>query len=118
MLASSAVAVLLCAAGSAQAVTVYGLQGQLQQTLAPDGATSVVTAITAGFTAAAYNNVVLQAPPIPSPPPPTQFGLSLQASANNVANLSIAQSGAFLGFSVEFSVVNQVGQSWLECVRA
>ena len=90
-----------------QAVTVYGLQGA-QQTLGGSSGTS--TAANAAYTAPAFNTVILEAPPIPSPAIPTQFGLQLQASASNVVGLSIPQTGAFLGFSIEFSVVNQVGQ--------
>lgn len=95
-------------------VTVYGVSGQLQQTLGLDGTTNSTASSTAdipAYTPPAFNTVVLQAPPVPQPPPPTQFSLSLQASTSaGVQGLSIPQSGSFLGFSVEFSVVNQVGE--------
>jgi hypothetical protein len=58
--------------------------------------------------AAAYNPTVLNPPPIPNPPPPTTFFLQLQDNSNDVANISIIQSGSFLGFSVEFSIINEV----------
>lgn len=57
---------------------------------------------------AAYDPTVLNAPPIPNPAPPNQFTLQLQSSSNAVQGLSIKQSGSFLGFSIETSVVNQV----------
>ena len=51
-------------------------------------------------------------PQPPSPPPPSQFGLGLQASVGDVVGggVSIMQAGAFLGFSIEMSVVDQVGE--------
>lgn len=95
-------------------VTVYGVSGQLQQTLGLDGGGTTSASTTAdipAYTPPAFNTVVLQAPPVPQPPPPTAFSLSLQASTGaGVQGLSIPQSGSFLGFSVEFSVVNQVGE--------
>jgi hypothetical protein len=58
---------------------------------------------------AAYNTTVLNPPLVPNPPPATQFTLELQASSSAVTSpLSIPQSGSFLGFSIEMSVVTQV----------
>ncbi|KAJ3552241.1 hypothetical protein NM688_g4255 [Phlebia brevispora] len=56
----------------------------------------------------AFNNVVLNAPPVPNPLPPTEFTLKLEQNSQNVPGLSIPQNGSFLGFSLEMSVVNQV----------
>lgn len=56
----------------------------------------------------AFNNVTLNAPPVPNPAPPSQFDLHLDSNAQNVAGLSIHQAGSFLGFSIEMSVVNQI----------
>ena len=106
---------LVCAGVAAGAVTVYGVGGP-QQTLGVGGtasAASITSAVPPAYTAPAFNNVVLQAPPVPEPPIATQFGITLQASASNVVGLSIPQSGAFYGFSVEFSVVTQVGECHL-----
>jgi hypothetical protein len=50
----------------------------------------------------------LTPPPIPNPPPATTFFLQLQTSATTFPGLSIVQSGAFLGFSIEFSVIDQL----------
>ena len=70
---------------------------------------STTTAIAANYTgAAAYDPTVLMAPPIPNPPPATQFTLALQEQALAVQGLSIQLSGSFMGFSIEMSVVNQV----------
>ncbi|KAG6864519.1 hypothetical protein C0991_008981 [Blastosporella zonata] len=69
--------------------------------------TAVSTAAAADYTgAAAYNPTVLTPPPVPTGLN-TQFTLQLQNSVPS-NNLSLAQNGSFLGFSVEMSVVNQV----------
>ncbi|PSS11011.1 hypothetical protein PHLCEN_2v3307 [Hermanssonia centrifuga] len=99
---------LLGACVVSASITVYGVSGAAQQTFDVT-ATAVSSASPSTYTAAAFNSVVLQAPEVPVPGPPTQFNLSLQSSSQNVAFLSIPQSGSFFGFSVEFSVVNQVG---------
>ena len=83
-------------------VTVYSQQ--------PLGA-GTATAAAANYTAAAYNDsTVLTAPPVPSPAPPTQFSIQLNSATNAAQNLSIPLSGDFLGFSIEFSVINQVSK--------
>lgn len=81
-------------------VTVYS-----QQPLGQPTASGAAAAYTG---AAAYDPKTLQAPPIPNPAPPTNFFLQLMSSAQAVQGLSIQQSGAFVGFSIETSVVNQV----------
>ncbi|KAJ6627347.1 glycoside hydrolase family 79 protein [Mycena sp. CBHHK59/15] len=87
------------------AITVYHQQ--------PFGDTTTSTASSSGSAAAAsytgaaaYDPTVLTAPPIPDPPPATKF--FQQLSSAPVSGLSIPQSGYFFGFSVEFSVINQV----------
>ena len=73
--------------------------------------TQTASAVNAYVTSlAAYNNVTLQPPAVPQPPPATQFGVTLQNSAADVVGLSIEQNPGFFGFSIEFSVVNQVGK--------
>lgn len=90
---------------TAQAVTVYNQLPMGQSTS---------TAASASYTgAAAYDPTVLTAPAIPNPAPPTQFTLELQSSGDAVQGLSIRQSGSFLGFSIETSVVNQVRESYI-----
>ncbi|RPD63414.1 glycoside hydrolase family 79 protein [Lentinus tigrinus ALCF2SS1-6] len=95
---------LVTALAGAQAVTVYGQAGQQPIGTSTGSATSALPS----STSAAYDTLVLNPPPLPNPLPPNQFGVQLAADAVNVNGLSIPQSGAFFGFSVEMSVVNQV----------
>ncbi|TDL20289.1 glycoside hydrolase family 79 protein [Rickenella mellea] len=84
-------------------VTLYGLPGQ--EPLGTGTATASGSA--ASYTgAAAYNPTILNPPPPPNPPGPSQFPIQLMSTGTQ--GLSIQQSGNFLGFSIEFSVVNQV----------
>ncbi|KAF9806697.1 hypothetical protein IEO21_08591 [Rhodonia placenta] len=87
--------------GLARAVTVYSQ--------VPMGVTPTTSASGSTYTgAAAYDPTVLNAPALPNPLPPIQFGIQLSTSASDVPALSIQLSGAFLGFSIEMSVVDQV----------
>ncbi|KAF8576860.1 glycoside hydrolase family 79 protein [Ramaria rubella] len=70
------------------------------------GATPTTSALPTDTAAAAFDNTSLVPPPIPSPPIPTQF--PIQLFSGGMQGLSIPQSGAFVGFSVELSVANQV----------
>lgn len=83
-------------------VTLYGVQGALT--------TTTTTASSAAYTGMqAYNPVLLQAPPLPSPVPANTFNIQV---ANAVpAGSSIKLAGSFMGFSIEFSVLNQVRKS-------
>ncbi|GBE86864.1 glycoside hydrolase family 79 protein [Sparassis latifolia] len=105
---------LLLSCQIASAVTVYDVQGVFtpgSATTTPDTAsgTSVYDPPTyTGVQAAAWNPIILAPPPVPSPPITSQFALLLLNSAQEVANLSIQQNGAFLGFSIEMSVIDQV----------
>lgn len=94
------------------AVTVYGQTGVISQ-VQTDGSSPTATSSASStfYTGlAAYNTTVLTAPALPNPLPATQFQVQLQGSSQDVNGLSIAQSGAFLGFSIEMSVVTQVSQ--------
>ena len=83
------------------AVTVYYQPGQAPLS------TATGTAAGANYTgAAAYDPRVLTPPPVPSPLN-TQFTIQLQNGGT--PNVSIPQPGSFVGFSIEMSVVNQVG---------
>ncbi|KAI0316521.1 hypothetical protein OF83DRAFT_1060198 [Amylostereum chailletii] len=65
------------------------------------------TAGAAAYTgAAAYDPTTLVAPAPPNPPINTNFPVQLYTGG--MTNLSIPQSGAFVGFSVEMSVATQV----------
>lgn len=75
----------------------------------PFGEATSTGAAAANYTgAAAYDPTILKAPGIPNPAPGNQFNLQLAASNTSQNGLSIAQSGSFLGFSIEMSVANQV----------
>lgn len=94
----------------AQAITVYGQNGVVTASGPPSGTASVSTSATsAAFTPAAFNTIVLQPPAIPTGVP-MQFQVPLENTASDVNGLSIAQSGAFFGFSIEMSVINQVSK--------
>ena len=93
------------------AVTIYGQQG----ISVPSGVSSTaIPTATAGLDwisgLAAYNNVSLAAPTLPDPMPATEFTIQVMGSAQNVNGLSVRQSGDFLGFSIEMSVVEPVSE--------
>ncbi|KAH9850912.1 hypothetical protein C2E23DRAFT_734171 [Lenzites betulinus] len=109
--------VLLTFFSSARAdVTVYGVLGST--TAAPSQSntgtsTSSISYVTtpgpARYTGlAAYNDVYLPPPPIPSPPPSNNFAINVPKSSSNVVGLSIPQAGTFFGFSIEMSVATQL----------
>ncbi|KAI0791078.1 glycoside hydrolase family 79 protein [Abortiporus biennis] len=92
-------------------VTVYGPFGAVLPTGASASSTNVPTptaAYPSGYTPAAFNTVELTPPSPPNPPPPMQFAVLLPNDAVHMQNLSIPQSGSFMGFSIETSVVTQV----------
>jgi len=100
MLFFSIILPFLYAVSNAEAVTVYG-QIPLQQTYTAARASPTVLA--------AYNDTQLAPPPVPNPPPPRQFSLTLQHDAAAVPGLSIPHIGtSFFGFSIEMSVISQV----------
>lgn len=62
---------------------------------------------------AAYDETILKPPALPQPPPPTDFTLNSPASGANVQDLSIVHNkGAFLGFSIEMSVISQISETY------
>ena len=86
------------------AITVYNQAGQQHIGTATDSGTIPTS------TLAAYDARILNPPPLPSPLPANAFGIQLPAQASGINGLSIPQSGAFYGFSVEMSVVTQVSE--------
>lgn len=100
---------------SSSALTIYNVQGPLAIGSTTTSSNAAVgTALYdppygsyGGY--AAYNPIVLAPPPIPSGLS-TKYDIMLPGSATNINGLSIPQSGSFLGFSVEMSVVTQVGE--------
>lgn len=95
---------LLCIACAHTQVTLYTDQNPFFQTF--NGKTQTTPALPTYTAASAFDPTNLVAPPAPSPPIQTQF--PVQLFSGGMANLSIPQSGAFVGFSVELSVANQV----------
>ncbi|KAJ7649888.1 hypothetical protein FB45DRAFT_5552 [Roridomyces roridus] len=95
----------LCLPVAWASVTVYNQQpfGDQTKSVASGSNTAAAAAYTGS---AAYDPTVLDAPGVPNPAPPTKF--FQQLSSAPVPGLSIPQSGYFFGFSVEFSVANQV----------
>lgn len=81
------------------AVTIYNYEGAV--------ATSVSGSAAPAYTGLqAYNPITLSAPPLPNPAPSNAFNIALHAGPP--AGLSIKLNGSFCGFSIEFSVLNQV----------
>lgn len=95
----------ICTLSIARAsVTVYS-----QAPLGQPTASGSATAEAANYTgSAAYDPTVLKAPGIPDPAPPKTFFLQLLNSNTTQGGLSMVHTGAFFGFSIEMSVVNQV----------
>ncbi|KAG1853924.1 glycoside hydrolase family 79 protein [Suillus subalutaceus] len=76
--------------------------------------TATTSAASANYTgAAAYDPTVLTPPPVPAGLT-TQFGIQLSSSSAAVQGLSIPQKGSFMGFSIEFTVVNQICNTYLQ----
>lgn len=73
----------------------------------PLGDSSSTSAAATYTGAAAYDPTVLTPPPVPTGLT-TQFGIQLSSSSATVQGLSIPQKGSFMGFSIEFTVVNQI----------
>jgi hypothetical protein len=70
--------------------------------------TATTTAAVSNFTnAAAYDQTVLNAPPVPNPAIPTSVPIQLQSSGVS-SNISLPVNGGFFGISIEMSVANQV----------
>ncbi|TBU60015.1 hypothetical protein BD310DRAFT_947603 [Dichomitus squalens] len=109
--------ILLALHGSAHAaVTVYGIGGVQNPTGSQSGSLPISTLGSTEWTSAlgAWNDIQLQAPPLPVPLPPTAFTVALANQAEHVTNLSIPQRGDFYGFSIETSVVEQVSNSFIQ----
>ncbi|KAJ3856578.1 glycoside hydrolase family 79 protein [Lentinula lateritia] len=90
--------------GISAAVTIYYAPGQN-----PFSTTSADASSYTG--AAAYNPTTIDPPALPDPLPSLSLDFNIQS---NPTGLSITQSGAFMGFSVEMSVANQICESILQ----
>ncbi len=103
-------------------VTIYGLLGQTTAAPVQTGTATGTTqqSATTSFVTthgppqytelAAYNNIYMEPPAIPNPPPANQFAIGVPTDATLMNGLSIKQSGTFFGFSIEMSVVNQLSE--------
>jgi hypothetical protein len=88
-------------------ITIYG-QIPLEHA-SRASATATTTGLAVNYTGtAAYDPTVLHPPALPNPMPSLQYTVWMLEDTAAVANLSIPQRGSFMGFSIEFSVVNQV----------
>ncbi|KAF8529719.1 glycoside hydrolase family 79 protein [Hysterangium stoloniferum] len=88
---------------------IWGVHGNvtIYTDQSPFFATSVVTSSFPNYTAAsAFDPTSLTPPAVPSPPIPTQF--PVQLFSGGMANLSLPQTGAFVGFSVELSIADTI----------
>ena len=96
----------------ASAVTIYNQDGAtvVSGAATQTGAASATATTSWLSSLAAYNNVTLTPPALPSPMPSTAFAISVMNSAQDVNGLGIQQGGDFFGFSVEMSVVTQVSE--------
>ena len=93
-------------------VTIY-TQVTFADGSTPTVVASVPTSTASGPVHAAYDSTVLTPPPIPNPAISTNF--TLQLLNGGMSGLSIPQNGAFLGFSVELSVADQVCE-YMRCL--
>ncbi|PBK94950.1 glycoside hydrolase family 79 protein [Armillaria gallica] len=109
VLAPACSALLFFLQGVDAQVTVYG-QIPLKETISQsNGGTSTASVPAATSTLAAYDDTVLNPPPIPDPAPSTAFTLSIPAVNTSVTGLSIAHStDSFYGFSIEMSLLTEV----------
>jgi len=98
-----------------ESLTIYD-QIPLYQLRASVEATATGTATAAAGPATqtlpAYDKTRLVPPPLPQPMPATAFTLELPVAATGMQGLSIPHvGGGFYGFSIEMSVLSQVGAS-------
>jgi len=84
---------------AAASVTVYDYAGAV--------ASPTVSGVQPQYTGMqAYNPIELQPPPLPVPLPANAFNIAVHNAAPG--GVSIELRGSFMGFSIEFSVLNQV----------
>ena len=92
-------------------VTIYEQIALLTETNIPNATSTATTAITTP-TGPAYDDTVLTPPLISSPPPLSDFTLTLAENSNAVQGLSMPHlGGSFWGFSIEMSVISQLRES-------
>lgn len=91
------------------AVTRYIPEGQ--ETLFGLQQSSTDTSLTASYTGSAAYDPRTLIPPVPPTDPPVNLQFAIQLANGDIPDLSIRHHGAFLGFSIEFSVSNHVCES-------
>ena len=85
---------------------IYG-GTNLQLSAAKTATASASAAAVTPTGGAAHDKLVLTPPPVPNPPIPVQVPIQLPSSGG-FQNMSPPAPGAFMGFSIEMSVANQV----------
>jgi hypothetical protein len=98
---------LFSAISLANALTVYNTNGVTSVQSAASTATPVY------YGALAYNPIVLQPPPVPSPAPPTNFAIRLENGGDT--GLSIKHNGAFFGLSIEVTAASPLSAYDILC---
>ena len=91
---------------NALAVTRYIPEGQ--ETLFGIQPSTTDTSLTASYTGSAAYDPRTLTPPIPPTDPPVNTQFAVELLHGDTPGLSIRHHGAFLGFSIEFSVSNHV----------
>lgn len=91
---------------NALAITRYIPEGQ--ETLFGIQPSSTDTGLAASYTGSAAYDPRTLIPPTPPTDPPVNTQFAIQLVNGDIPDLSIRHHGAFLGFSIEFSVSNHV----------
>ena len=91
---------------NALAITRYIPEGQ--ETLFGLQPSSTDSSLTASYTGSAAYDPRTLIPPLPPTDPPVNTQFAIQLTSGDTPGLSIRHHGAFLGFSIEFSVSNHV----------
>ena len=91
---------------NALAITRYIPEGQ--ETLFGLQPSSTDTSLASSYTGSAAYDPRTLSPPLPPTDPPVNTQFSIQLTSGDIPDLSIRHHGAFLGFSIEFSVSNHI----------
>ena len=98
--------VLLSLIFNAFAVTLYIPEGQ--ETLFGIQPSSTDSSPASSYTGSAAYDPRTLIPPTPPTDPPVNTHFAVQLVNGDIPNLSIRHNGAFMGFSIEFSVSNHI----------
>ena len=101
--------VVLSLISNALAITRYIPEGR--ETLFGIQPSSTDTSPASSYTGSAAYDPRSLIPPIPPTDPPVNTQYPIQLLSGDIPDLSIRHHGAFLGFSIEFSVSNHVRES-------